>query len=931
MELTAEQWALLRDAFDAASASGGDSHGVTLERAAGDAVVARQLAELLGADQRIRSGELPRQVELAAIAPVLAEQQSMTGGGQQDGFASPEWDPLDLPDPEVAEELPRMFAGMRLLRRLAGGSGGRVYLAQDAGGKSVAVKLLHASTATRQGQRRFRVEVDALRRLRHPNITAVLNHGVATDVPAPGADGVARGYIVTEYVEGCTIGAFVRQHNLDLRAVVVLVQQAAAAVQHAHQQGVLHRDLKPANILVAGEGADAMVKVIDFGIARLTDATASLATTTQALGPMGTPMFMSPEQATGTAEAVDTRSDVYALGVVLYHLLTLQGPVDLASKTIGQIAAALGSMEPRSLRRLRPNVPPELSWVALKAVARLPNDRYGTAGELAADLQRWLEGRPVSLPPPSVIAGAMSFVRRNRAASALGAATLVTLIGATIAVSISAGKLARAQDDAREAATALLNEVATLLPDRLGAEADLDRVISRLEPQIKGFIERYPSDGKLQRDYARLLRLKGDALERVGRAAEALPALERSATILQRLRREKPALVSAADVSIALVRVGDQHRQLRQDEKGGEYYLAALAIDQEVAAAEPNSARAISNLLYSHQRLAILCRDLAEYPLGTRHVNLQADLADRLVLLYPGAPGTLRELASAYSNLRLFDEDPATRLRILAMEDRLVDARRRLLELQPESRSARLQLISELLTATKRAVDNSSPGVISGWFDEGCALLEEAAAVSPQDPEVLRLQIVRHSIESDRAATGGNIAEAIALRETNLGTVERFAAAGGSRSETLEHRVTQLMQTRELYLRAGRRERYATLRDETAAYARSLLQTPADAQAARRALLRLATELAAASDDRTEALQSAVEVAARSPKDPWVVAALRLCHLRVGDEERAASVWREYTATNPDYRVARAGDEFALMLQRAVQDGQLPARLLPGS
>jgi hypothetical protein len=139
------------------------------------------------------------------------------------------------------------------------------------------------------------------------------------------------------------------------------------------------------------------------------------------------------------------------------------------------------------------------------------------------------------------------------------------------------------------------------------------------------------------------------------------------------------------------------------------------------------------------------------------------------------------------------------------------------------------------------------------------------------------------------------------------------------------------MQTRDLYIRAGRRQEHTSSREDTAQYIRTLMQNPPDADAARGALLRLASELPAATDNLPEVLRIAEELTARSPRDPRTVAALRLCHVRMGDEAQAEAIWRAYESANPRYRVTRAREEFSMLIRRAVEDGLVPARLLPGS
>jgi hypothetical protein len=220
---------------------------------------------------------------------------------------------------------------------------------------------------------------------------------------------------------------------------------------------------------------------------------------------------------------------------------------------------------------------------------------------------------------------------------------------------------------------------------------------------------------------------------------------------------------------------------------------------------------------------------------------------------------------------------------------------------------------------------------VSGWYHEGCALLDEAAAISHNDTEVLRLQIMRSSIDSDRAIGAGRVEEAMANREQAIDLIERFERAGGPRTEALGYRMTRLVHSRRLFASAGRSDRHAAMRDETERHIRSLLASPADAEAARDALLRLVTEVPKGTDDLAEVLPIAQQRAARTPRDPQAIAVLRFCHLRLGDEAAADAVWRAYVSTNPAYRVNRAGDEYVMLVTASVETGLLPRRMLPGS
>jgi len=381
---------------------------------------------------------------------------------------------VDPTDPLIGAE----FHDFRIVRRLGQGGFGVVYRAEQLRPvqRPVAMKVLRPGMNSPQIIARFEAERQTLARMEHPGIARLIAAGQTTD---------DRMWVAMELVEGAPIDAFCDRERLDISARLRLFIEVCEAVQHAHQRGVIHRDLKPSNILVARpDGSDRPVsRIIDFGVAKalLDDATTMPpddpdatvfmepdAMTTHAtaargresrtaLGPtvhgqmIGTPEFMSPEQAAGDLTLMDTRTDIYALGVVLYYLLAGVLPFDPKELRQGSLADVrrrlLESDPPRPSTRLR-RLPPDtrdacarrrgvdahrivrrlrgdLDWIVAKAMARNREDRYASASELAADVTRHLEGAAVLAGSPGVRYRAWKFVRRNR--TAVAAAMFVTI------------------------------------------------------------------------------------------------------------------------------------------------------------------------------------------------------------------------------------------------------------------------------------------------------------------------------------------------------------------------------------------------------------------------------------------------------------------------------------------------------------------------
>jgi WD40 repeat protein len=290
--------------------------------------------------------------------------------------------------------------------------------------RRIAVKVLHAATTRPTAIERFRRESEFLARLEHPNIARVISAGTLHAPPS----GVERPYFAMELVEGGrAITAWAREGPADRREVVRMLATACEAVGAGHRAGVAHLDLKPGNLLVSRSGA---LRVIDYGIARPVEEPAA-----DGDAPFsGTPQYMSPEQCVRGAR-VDSRADVYALGLILHELLARRLPYETRGLPFAAIARTVRESEPPALRRIDSTIPRELEAIARMATAKNPDARYGTAAELGDDLRRWLDDEPVLALKAHAAQALLRLIRRNPIASTVATiAALAVIVGTAVSL-----------------------------------------------------------------------------------------------------------------------------------------------------------------------------------------------------------------------------------------------------------------------------------------------------------------------------------------------------------------------------------------------------------------------------------------------------------------------------------------------------------------
>lgn len=423
--------------------------------------------------------------------------------------------------------VPGRIGNYAIIRELGRGGSGIVYEArQDNPPRPVALKIIGAAFVTPEMLRRFALESEILGRLQHPAIAQVYEAGTI-EVAGPFGISNTAPFFAMELVRGEPVTHYCDRAGLSLRERLEIFREICNAVQHAHQKGVIHRDLKPSNVLVTAADGRATPKVIDFGIARATaSGPTEPAQLTAQLQVIGTPVYMSPEQA-GLTGDIDTRADVYALGVMLYELLTGRTPIDSSRlrgvsfsefqrlivleephRPSARVAGANGSgdkaaqpappdssahtsaLSSAAIAQRRRSDPAQLAralrgdldWIVMKCLAKERRERYATVSALADDIGRYLEQQPVSASPPSAVYKLGKFARRNRGAVIAGVVVTVALLVAT-GVSIAFGVGEARQ---RRAADAALSRAQKAETEAEARADELEQVAAFQEAQLAG-------------------------------------------------------------------------------------------------------------------------------------------------------------------------------------------------------------------------------------------------------------------------------------------------------------------------------------------------------------------------------------------------------------------------------------------------------------
>ncbi len=669
----------------------------------------------------------------------------------------------------------------------------------------VAVKLIKAGMDSKQVIARFEAERQALALMDHPNIARVLDAGTT---------GAGRPYFVMDLVKGVPITRYCDEHRLTPRQRLELFIPICQAVQHAHQKGIIHRDLKPSNVVVAAYDGKPVPKVIDFGVAKAAGQSLTDKTLVTGFGNIvGTLEYMSPEQAEINQLDIDTRSDIYALGVLLYELLagsppfsrkelTQAGMLEMLrvireqepSKPSTKLSTAEGlptlaanrGTEPAKLAKL---VRGELDWIVMKALDKDRNRRYETANGFAMDLQRYLADEPVLACPPSAAYRLRKFVRRHKRPVLAGVFIFLALVAGVVGttygliraeqqrlvVENQRNELAernRALQAAREHER-LLNERARQAIETVTSPASIDLLTraKQLRPEQKDFLnkmiqyyaETSEDGGTSEQERARQARAYyriGRMNQILGRSRDSDNAYRRAVPLFQQLADEFPMrteyrqeLAHTHNALAVLLRY--DFGRLKEAESA---YREALAIEKKLAAEVPGRPEFGQALAGSYNNLGNLLFDTARVQEAeSAHAEALA-IRQQLIVAFPDRPVLRRALAMSHNNLGwLFRKHRRPQKAESAFKG-AVAAQKRAVADFPDRPEFRLELASYLVSLANLIRDQGRLKDAAALYGEALPIHKDLVAAYPGRPQ-FRAGAGREPQQRGPAAAGQGAAE----------------------------------------------------------------------------------------------------------------------------------------------------------------------------
>jgi eukaryotic-like serine/threonine-protein kinase len=766
------------------------------ETQAGDELLAKLADDFL---RRHRAGERPSMDEYATRHPELADRIRALFPAMM-AIEQPAGATFDFAPP--TERVGATIGRYKLLEQIGEGGFGIVYMAeqQQPVRRKVALKIIKPGMDTRQVIARFEAERQALAIMDHPNIARVLDAG-ATESGRP--------YFVMELVKGRPITEFCDQHQLPPRERLELFVQVCHAVQHAHQKGIIHRDIKPSNVLVSVHDTTPVVKVIDFGVAKALGQDLTEKTLFTAFAQLvGTPLYMSPEQAGHSSLDVDTRSDIYSLGVLLYELLTGTTPFDKerfkqaaqdeirriireeeppkpstrlseSKDTLASISAQRHT-EPAKLTKL---VRGELDWIVMKALEKERARRYETASAFAADVERYLADEPIQACPPSARYRLRKFVRRHKgpmlAASLIVLSLIAGVIGTTwgliraeqerLVVEGQRNELVERNQALRAAheRERLLNERARQAIETVTSETAIDQLTrqSELRPDQKEFLDKmiqYYADSSqegavTEQDRTRQARAyyrMGRMNQILGRLQDTENAYRRAVTLGRQLIADFPGKPEYRQELVESYNgLGSVFRATERPKESESAYGEALAILKQLAADCPTRHEFRQALAGFHNNLGNLFAETGR-PKEAEDAHAEAlAIRKQLAADFPTGRNILRALAMSHSNLGwIFKSTNRLEKAEAAFRDAVALQRRHLAK-YPNQPEFRLELAKYLFHLGNVLRDTGRSNDAEAARAEAVVIFKQLVADYPNRPE-FRQELAARGLQEEGRGVG---------------------------------------------------------------------------------------------------------------------------------------------------------------------------------